>query len=281
MDELANILDQTRQYVVGQLEGGSAAWLTNQVVAGLVVLLLGVGLSVLGAKFARAGLTTGFVVFGGSVGLWFSNLTGQAFAPLICVLTGALLFGIIGFQTFKLWIGVGAAIVFSSVAMGAFGYNQLLPHVVEYQETASVVDRTPEGTTNFVVPTVTEQKDYLLRDPRVWASNFWNFLTDRDIATANNARALAIVALLTGLCMGLIAVRWALIIATSIVGTSMVTTGLATLMTHSVPDTYQAFNKNPVLLGVVVGGFLVTSLVLQTLLSRKGSSDKAEPADKS
>ncbi len=279
MDELANILDQTRQYAVGQLEGGSASWLTNQVVAGIGVLLLGVGLSVLGAKFARAGLTTAFVVFGGSVGMWFSNLTG--FAPLICVLTGSLLIGLIGFQTFKLWIGVGAAIVFSSVAMGAFGYDQLLPHVVEYQETASLVEQTPDGKTNFTVPTISEQNNYRIRDPRVWATDFWVFLTDRDMNTANNARALGIVALLTGLCMGLIAVRWALILATSIVGTSMVTTGLATLMTHSVPDTYQAFNKNPVLLGVVVGGFLITSLVLQTLLSRKGSSDKAEPADKS
>jgi len=30
------------------------------------------------------------------------------------------------------------------------------------------------------------------------------------------------------------------------------------------------------MVGVAVGGFLVTSLVLQTLLSRKGSSHKAE-----
>lgn len=279
MDELANILDQTRQYAVGQLEGGSSEWLTNQFVAGIATLLLGIGLSVFGAKFARAGLTTAFVVLGGSLGMWFSDLTG--FAPLICVLTGGLLVGVIGFQTFKLWIGVGAAIVFSSIAMGAFGYNQLLPHVVEYQKTASLVEQTPEGTTHFTVPSLTEQNDYRIRDPRIWARDFWTFLTDRDLSAANNARALGIVALLTGLCMGLIAVRWALILATSLVGTSMVTTGLATLMTHSVPDTYQAFNKSPVMVGVAVGGFLLTSLVLQTLLSRKGSSDKAESKDHS
>jgi len=279
MDELANILDQTRQYAVSQLQGAPSEWVTNQVVAGIGLLLLGIGLSVFGAKFAKAGVTTGFVVLGGSFGHWFAGATN--FPELICVLTGALLIGIIGFQTFKLWIGVGAAIVFSSVVMGAFGYNQLLPRVVEYQQTASTVAQTPEGTTNFTIPTTTEQSNYLMKDPVVWAKNFWTFLTDRDVDTANNARAIGVVALLTGLCMGLIAVRLALILATSLVGTSMVSTGLATLMTHSVPDSYHACNKNPIMVGVAVGGFLVTSLVLQTLLSRKGSSDKAESKDHS
>jgi|GEM_PF-1603082 len=279
MDEFANILDQVRQFAVGQLQGGSSAWLTNQVVAGIGILLLGIGLSVLGAKFARAGLTTAFVVAGGSFGLWFSRQTG--FAPLICVLTGSLLVGIIGYQTFKLWIAAAAAIVFSSIVMGAYGYNQLLPRVVEYQQSATGLERSPEGTTSFTVPSPAQQNDYIVRDPRVWARDFWTFLTTHDQSVANNARALGVVALLTGLCMGLIAVRWALILATSIVGTSMVTTGLATLMTHSVPDTYQAFNRNPVVFGVAVGGFLVTSLVLQTLLSRKGSSDKTESKEQS
>ena len=87
---------------------------------------------------------------------------------------------------------------------------------------------------------------------------------------------IGVVALLTGLCLGLAAARWALIISTSLVGTSFVATGLATLLTHSVPDSYQAFQNNPSVVGIGLGGFLVTSLVLQTLLSRKSTSDKSE-----
>ena len=73
--------------------------------------------------------------------------------------------------------------------------------------------------------------------------------------------------------MGLLAVRWALILSTSLLGTSLVTTGLATLLTQSVPDSYQAFQNNPKLVGIGIGAFLATSLVLQTMLSRRTSSD--------
>ena len=89
------------------------------------------------------------------------------------------------------------------------------------------------------------------------------------------------MALLTGLCLGIVAVRWALILATSLVGTVLVTTAAATLLTRSVPESYQAFQSNPGLVGVGVGGFLVTSLILQTMLSRKSPAAKGESAAKS
>ena len=269
MNELTTILEQARVFTVDHAPYQN---LTEPIIAGLIFLVAGIGLSVLGAKLARFGMTAAFVVAGGLIGAQFGKWTG--FPELLCALGGGMLIGIIGFQTFRLWVGVAAALVFASAVMGAFGYQRLTPHLVEFQQSTTVA--ATEGEVEFALPSPEDQQVYRDRNPRQWAEEFWTFLSERDARAALNTQAIAIVAMLTGLCMGLAAARWALIISTSLVGTSFVATGLATLLTHSVPDSYQAFQSNPSVVGIGLGGFLVTSLVLQTLLSRKSTSDKSE-----
>ena len=74
------------------------------------------------------------------------------------------------------------------------------------------------------------------------------------------------------------ATRWALIASTSILGTALVTSGMATLLTKSVPESYEAFQKNPGLAAVLVGAFFITSLVLQAVLSKPSTTEKCESA---
>jgi len=274
MNEVEIILEQARRFVVDLAPTDA---LRGAVPASLVFLVAGIGLSVLGAKLARFGITSAFVVLGGALGASFGEEMG--FPPLICALVGGLLIGIIAFQTFRLWVGLGAAIVFSSLVLGAFGYKSVMPYVAEFEQgTQRPAIQSP---ITFAVPTPVEQQAFLDRTPRQWAEEFWAFVSQRDATVARNTKGLATVALLTGLCLGILAVRCALILSTSLVGTALVTTGAATLLTQSVPDSYQAFQNNPSLVGVGIGGFLVTSLILQTMLSRKSPSTKTEPATKS
>ena len=271
MTEVATVLDTLRKLY---LLHAPTEMLSSGTWVGVIFLVAGVGLSVLGAKFARFGMTSAFVVAGGLGGLAFARQIG--FPPIVCVLIGAFLVGIIAFQTFRLWVGVGAAIVFSSIVMGTFGYQRLVPHVTSFERdrTAVVASSAQGDSVAFALPTPADQQAYLDRTPKEWAQGFWTYLTERDYNTARHSQGLAVLALLTGLSMGLLAVRWALILSTSLLGTSMVTTGLATLLTQSVPDSYQAFQNNPKLVGIGIGAFLATSLVLQTMLSRRTSSDE-------
>ncbi len=274
MNEVEILLEQARLFVV---QHAPADALRGAVPAALVFLVAGIGLSVLGAKLARFGITSAFVVLGGVLGAKFGQEMG--FHPLICVLVGALLVGVIAFQTFRLWAGVGAAVVFSSLVMGTLGLKLVVPYVGEFENGAQ--RPTIQSPITFAVPTPTEQQAYRERTPRQWAEEFWAFLSHKNATVARNTKALATVAMLTGLCLGILAVRWALILTTSIVGTALVTTGAAALLTQSVPDSYQAFQNNPSLVGVGIGGFLVTSLILQTMLSRKSPQAKSESASKS
>jgi hypothetical protein len=116
------------------------------------------------------------------------------------------------------------------------------------------------------------------RDPKTWFSNFWKFLTERDPNVALNTQALAILTALGGLCVGLMAVRPSLIISTSLIGTTMVVSGLGTLLSSSVPSAYASVQSNPRLIGLGVAAFLVTSLVLQTMLMRKSMVGGPKPA---
>lgn len=274
MNEVETILEKARLFFV---EYAPTDALRGAVPAALIFLVAGIGLSVLGAKLARFGVTSAFVVLGGALGVQFGQEMG--FHPLIGMLVGGSLIGIIAYQTFRLWVGVGAAVVFSSLVLGTFGYQQVLPYVGEFEQ--GVQRPAVASPITFAVPTTAEQQTYRDRAPRQWAEEFWAFVTQRDAKIAIHTKWLAIGALLTGLCLGIMAMRWALILATSLAGTALVTTAAATLLTHSVPDSYQAFQNNPSLVGVGVGGFLVTSLILQAMLSRKSPLAKGESAAKS
>jgi len=270
MNEVASVLEQLRVFFV---QHAPTSMPTGSVPVAVVCLVGGIVLSVLGAKFARFGLTTAFVLLGGLLGAGFAD--GLSFSRAACIPVGALLFGVIGFQTFRLWVGVASAAVLSAIVLGTFGSQRVAPHVAEFQQLSpwvisdSSAQSIPGTTAEYVIPTRDQQTAYVERSPRQWASEFWSYLSERDASTARNGQAIAALTTLGGLCLGLLAVRLALVVSTSLMGTVLVTTGMATLLTHSVPDSYQAFQKNPTLVGVGIGAFLVTSLALQAMLMRK------------
>jgi|CXWL01.1.fsa_nt_gi hypothetical protein len=275
MDQVASILEQLRLFTMQHAPGGMP---TGAIPVALILLVAGIALSVLGAKFARFALTSAFVVMGGAFGDQFAQ--NFDFPRTLCIPVGAALIGIIGFQTFRVWVGVAVAMLLCATVVSGFSANRVLPHLSEYTDTSSPLfgQPTPSGETEFLIPTPAEQAAHLNRNPRTWFSNFWTFLTERDPNVARNTQAIAILSALGGLCLGLMAVRPSLIISTSLIGTTMVVAGLGTLLSSSVPSAYTSVQSNPRLIGLGVAAFLATSLLLQTMLMRKSTVGGPKPA---
>ncbi len=275
MEQVASILEQLRIFTIQHAPGGMP---TGAIPVAVVLLVAGIALSVMGAKFARFGLTSAFVVAGGVLGDRFAHTFG--FPWPVCVAVGAIIIGLIGFQTFRLWVGVAVAMLVSVLVVSGISANRVLPHLTEYADTSSPVfgHTPPLGENEFLIPTPAEQSAYMNRDPQTWFSNFWKFLTARDPSVALNTQALAILTALGGLCVGLVAVRPSLIISTSLIGTGMVVSGALTLLSNSVPSAYTSFQNNPRLIGLGVAAFLATSLLLQTMLMRKSTVGGPKPA---
>ncbi len=261
MNELGTIVEQARLFAQ---ENMPVDVLQSAVPFGLVCLVAGIGLSVLGAKLARFGFTCGFVLLGGGAGTFFARELGYP-AP-ITGLIGALMLGVIGYKTFRMWVGAAGALVFASIAIGAFSYQQVLPHVVEYRaQHAPQTASTPGG---FRLPTQAEQHAFSETTPKEHLQSMWTFIKSKDVRIERRGQAVALAALITGLLLGVLAVRTALILATSIAGTFLVTTSIGTLLYHWVPNSFQTIEQSPSFALFGVGGFLVASLIVQTLLTR-------------
>lgn len=247
--------------------------LTKVVQIAVVVLIVGAGISVLGAKLARFGITCGFVGLGGYVGHLFA---GQSDIPNpLGVVAGAAMIGVVGFLTFRFWAGALAAAVCSTLAFGVFSYTNLLPQVAQFDPVLSVSAEL--DTASLTLPTSWPAEMLLPRESaQQWAQEFWAHVSERNADIPRTASAIILGAGVIGLFLGILAVRPMLILCTSVLGTMLVTSGLATIGSDIAPDLYQSGIDHPRVIGMAMASVLVTSLVLQTMLT---SPPPAEPAE--
>jgi len=275
MNELETIIEQVRVFVVQHIPGEV---MQQALPFGLVCLAIGIMIAVLGAKLARLGISGVFAIGGAVLGLFFARQTD--FPAIICCLVGALALGVVGYHTVRMWVGVVAAGVFTLVALGAFGYQKVMPHLAEFEASpkGALVSGDPSA---FTLPSPAEQQAYRDRDPQQFAQELWAFASDKDANLERNGKAVALLAIVAGLSIGVAAARWALILSTSLVGTGLVATAMGTLTNTYAPVSYQSLYERPTLLGVGVGAFLLISLIVQTLLTRKAPSKTQESKDKS
>ena len=278
MNDLAPIVDQVCAFIEHSVP---PEMLQRTVALSILVLVAGIGFSVLGAKMAKPALSAALALAGAAAGVAFTRLAGFAEmpGPIIGAVVGAAMFGTVAVLTFRIWVGLMTAFVFSSIALGAFGYDQIVPRVAEFDgmSTWSPVS----GTGEFDIPSPQEQKSYLERTPQQWAGEFWAFATGRDETLQANSMLVGYGALAAGLFLGVIAMRWMLILSTSVIGTTLVASSVATILTHSVPGAYETILGHSGVVGMGVGAFLVTSLILQTLLTRKAPRADEQPNAKS
>ncbi len=271
MYDLRPIIEQAQVFVSQHVP---PALLERTLLIPLVFLVAGIGLSVLGAKLARPGLTTVFGAFGAYGGVLFAQAAG--FAWPLGALIGAAMAATIGFLTFRVWVGTVTALVLTSLSLGAFGYQRVAPHLSEFDHVATWSPTT--GTAEFAIPTPAEQQAYRDRSPAQWVERFWKFVTDKDASIQKNGGLLTAGVLVAGLFLGVVAMRWMLILSTSLLGTFLLITAVMTFLANRMQDSYQAFQSHSQIIGMGVGGLLVTSLIVQTLLTRKAPSEKERAA---
>ncbi len=271
MTDLSPLLTQLRGYLQTQVPTmtDNISWVA------LGMVLCGITLSVLGAKFARAGLTTAGIVVGGLTGMYVARTAG--YTALFGGLIGAGMLATVTFITFRLWVGVLTAAVFGSVALGTFGYKEVAPHVAEFQNGQLMPQPFAHGLDVLQSGDITmaSTDSSIPSEPKLWLEKFWTFVNQRDEKLAINGQLIGLAAMFTGLFLGVIVVRSMAIVSTSILGTSIALSGVATLLAKMAPDAYGALQHRPSMLGMGIGGFFVTSLILQTLLTRK-APEKAE-----
>lgn len=277
MSGMESIIEQVRtlvvQHVPGEVMQGALPF-------GVVCLVAGIGLSVLGAKLSRFGMTTGFALLGTLAGTRFA--AGMGYPAAVCGLVGALAFGIIGYQTFRLWVGVAAAAVLAAVALGVFGYQHGLDDVQAFMQRSPLSASAAAPTDALHIPSPDEQQAYVDYGFGQWLGDLRNYVKAQDAQFEHRARSIAILAMVIGLCLGVLAVRSAAIVSTSVVGTGLVAASIATLLVHFAPQGYQALTSRAGFVGMGLGGFLVTSLIVQTMLTRPVPADdsargKAKP----
>ncbi len=269
MAEFSTNLEQMRLFLVQHLPTETFA---NAVPVAILVLIVGIAISVFGAKLARVGITAGFVGLGAWAGYRFG--VHAEFPPPVCALLGAGMIGAIGHMTFRLWVGAAVAVVLTSLALGSFSYEKLLPHVSEFERTQMVaLPASANGSADFAVPTPGEQQAYLRQSPRELATQFWDYATLQDVAIEKRAHTIGLAAIVTGLFLGVVAVRWALVVSTSLLGTLLVASGVGALFAACSPGSYDAFLKHPAVGGMALGLFMLTSLFFQAMLTRKTPDD--------
>jgi len=273
MNGLESILEQARVYVVQNVP---PALLDRAVLVGLGLVLAGVVVGVLGAKMAKPGLTLLVALAGGLGGAVFARDAGVH--QLIGALVGAAMLGTVAFVTFRFWVGLAAALVLCSLAMGTFGYREVLPHVPAFEQAGIL---PPERQAAVSDVSIVERWNDPGGSPQRWARELWTYVTQQDHGAERNSRLVGVGALVTGLFLGVVLVKVMLVVSTSVIGTMLAASGAGTVLSSLSPKTYAGLGDHPGLLGMGVGAFLVTSVILQTMLLRKAAAASEEGKKKS
>jgi hypothetical protein len=264
------VLEQLRQMLSQSPEGGawSVAW-----PAASAVLLIGIAMSALGAKFARLGITLSFLLLGGWGGYEFGRAAGVA--PLLVSAVGAGMIGLIGHLTFRVWVGVLTAAVLSACATGVFGYYRVTPHMLAFERERFAALSSDVGSEAASIRDSTDVARNRFPSAKEWLDGAANYVTARDARAVSQARLLSIAVGVTGLLLGLVAARWMLILSTSLLGTFCVSSGITALLASFLPSSREAMVNHPGVYAIGVGGFLAASLIVQTLLTRKAPAPPA------
>lgn len=263
------------------------------------MLILGTGLSVLGAKLARLGIIGGFVGTGVLIALAATPAIGL---PMIAmVLLGALIVGGIGHVLFRLWVGLAMAAFFAVAAVGTYGSQTVVPHLLTYQSAhdfegeftlpvgsrqsaqctrSTSVERSGTGVTvSSHAACYTSTAQDVLSDVRAWADDFWLYVSEREVDVNRRILGIGLGAALIGLLLGAVLPRFTLIAVTAVMGTGLVMSGLAGLASYFQVDVPLATGQHGRPLAVAGIVFLFASVLLQTMLTRKApAGPRPQPA---
>lgn len=272
MNEIMPMLEQLRSLMVQNAPVD--AWAKTLPMLG-VLLVLGIGISVFGAKLAKFAVAGACGLVGAFLGAQMAREGGFAVPP--CAVVAGAMLAVVGYLTFRLWVGVITAGVVALLALSIFGHEKLGTHLAEFrQKQGALVQPAPVDlavaatagvplvTSDFVPPVLPGTEQSVVQ--------FWSFLRERDSVLAVQSKVVAVAAALAGLFLGVVLVRVMLILSTSLIGTVLTVSAGIGILASVLPSALASIQGNPSVSAVGMGGLLVTSLIVQALLTRGGES---------
>ncbi len=239
----------------------------SAVVTALLLLILGVGVSVLGAKFARWLLSIMFAVGGLILGL---RVTQMLNLPIAGALVGGLVVGCVGYLLHRLWVGMAAACLLASLAFSLFSVQYVLPRLDALPASASPVELpSVEGELEPLIPQSSQAAlDAGWRKLKTDAEVLAHEILDQEPRLRRVAGAVVLIAGGVGLLMGIMFCRMTLILITSALGTLVIMGGIVLLGPAVGVDAYQSYEMSPHTAYATTLSFFVVSVVLQWILTR-------------
>lgn len=257
------LLDTLRNHLPAELTSNALVSVALTGVAGLVLALWG-------AKVFRAALVLGFL----GAGIWGGLVADQwiGLGRWLCAIGGGLLFGAMGLVLYRLWVGVGWAIILSSVALTTLASKSAVPHWQTFQDVRASTAVLADGT--FHVPSVEQQSEFNSPDLRTVFSQFGGYLAENVPNIKRNTMLIGGVAATSGLLMGLLAVRFTMILASSVLGVFMLGSAAMYGLSRYQPQLLERGTQKPAAVLAALGIAILLAMFAQWAQTRKTSTGK-------
>lgn len=235
------------------------------------MLVIGVLASTLGAKLARPIVTLAF----GGLGATLAGMYGHGldFPLPVTIIIAAALAGMVGYLAFRLWVGVGAGGLLALIALSIYGSTHIIPHLQTFEASQ------PATMDEYVIPDVPQEQQDPWKNVAATAKDFWAHLQTQQADIERDTLLIAAAAGLFGLVVGVWAVRFTLVVSTAIAGTSLLVAALSLVLQCYWPQVWESLPEHSSEVNIAVLGFLLASLILQTLLTRRPAHAEPAPAE--
>ena len=272
--------------------------LPDPTVLAVIAVAGGLVLALWGARLMRAVYVLGFMAAGAAVGI---RLAGQfQVDPLIGLVIGAGLAGLIGHLLYRWWIGLTAGLCMSAIvalagAPWVMGQAEAFADALLQQATGerlfadAAAGRLPPPTTaprgpvgpDFDWPVVVaglhpagdQVRPAPLTCLKAWAGRIWAAVP----SGLRNLGILMAMAGLLGLALGVVLPRFTAIVGTSVVGVAAIAAGAVHLISGHWPSAWRSIQADAVWFYGALGLLLIVSLAFQALRGKLRQLAPAAP----
>ena len=270
--------------------------LPDPTVSAVIAVAVGLVLALWGARLMRAVFVLGLMAAGAWVGIRIARQ--YEVDPLIGLVIGAGLAGLIGHLLYRWWVGLTAGLCMSAMvvlagAPWAVGQAEAFADALLQQATgerlfanAGVAQLPPSASApagavgpGIDWPTVVtglhppgdQARPTPLTCLKAWTGRIWTMVP----GGLKNLGILVVLAGLLGLALGVVLPRLTTIVGTSVIGVAAVAAGATHLIWRHWPNTWRSIQANSLWFYGVVGLLLVVSLAFQ---ARRGKLRHLAPA---
>ena len=234
--------------------------------------VIGLAMCLGGARAVRTLITAVFGVFGAILGAWLSVRT--PFPAWLTVTIGTLALGYTGNVGYRVWVGVGSAVMLTTVVMIIYGGNTVVPQFNAFSNpTRANVFKNME----FRVPGVKEAR---LRhtEPSEYFDQFWQYFKEQEPKWRLHLSLMTVSAAVAGLVFGMLAPKFSSALWTSAVGIVFLTTSVVTATAEMNPEAEANYLAHPDYVGWTMLIGLSGATYLQWLTIKKPKKKKGGAA---